>query len=195
MTITQPTSNGLLCSTCHNDFDAWTRREAGPVLDVLAGRGLGLIEIGADDLEEVVSGPIDRPLADEATQHLVVDRQALAVALAAAAGWLVSRRISQPLLALSGVTANATVVVGDAGDSDDSTYTVTVNTIAGDGTLGLDIAAGNNITDTTSNALDPTPTVDEVYTIDNMAPRVAITRDSASATWPPPMMVSVSGTS
>ena len=44
-------------------------------------------------------------------------------------------------LALSGVTANATVTVGNAGDSDASTYTVTVDTIAGDGTLGLDIAA------------------------------------------------------
>ena len=35
----------------------------------------------------------------------------------------------------TGVTANATVTVGDAGDADASTYTVTVDTIAGDGTL------------------------------------------------------------
>ena len=34
-------------------------------------------------------------------------------------------------------TGNATVVIGNAGDADDSTYTVTVNTVAGDGTLGL----------------------------------------------------------
>ena len=51
------------------------------------------------------------------------------------------------VLDLSGVTANATVTVGNAGDADDSTYTVTVDTIAGDGTLGLDIAGGNDITD------------------------------------------------
>ena len=48
-------------------------------------------------------------------------------------------------LALFGVTANATVTVGNAGDADDSTYTVTVDTVAGDGTLGLDIAGANDI--------------------------------------------------
>ena len=73
-------------------------------------------------------------------------------------------------LALSGVTANATVTVGNAGDSDASTYTVTVDTIAGDGTLGLDIAGGNDIVDTLNNTLDTTPTTDEVYTIDNTDP-------------------------
>jgi hypothetical protein len=31
VTISQAPSNGLLCSTCHNDFAAWTRYEAGPV--------------------------------------------------------------------------------------------------------------------------------------------------------------------
>ena len=50
-------------------------------------------------------------------------------------------------VALSGVTANSTVTVGNAGDSDASTYTVTIDTISGDGTLGLDITGGNNITD------------------------------------------------
>ena len=85
-------------------------------------------------------------------------------------------------LALSGVTANATVVVGNAGDADDSTYTVTVDTIAGDGTLGLDIAGGNNIVDTLSNAVNTTPTTDEVYTIDNTVPTVAITRDDTNPT-------------
>ena len=61
-------------------------------------------------------------------------------------------------LAVSGLTANNTVTVGDAGDSDASTYTVTVDTISGDGTLGLDIAGGNNITDIATNALNTTPT-------------------------------------
>ena len=59
-----------------------------------------------------------------------------------------------------GVTANATVTVGNAGDADDSTYTVTVDTIAGDGTLGLDIAGGNDITDIATNAVNTTPTTD-----------------------------------
>ncbi len=61
-------------------------------------------------------------------------------------------------------------------------YTVTVDTIAGDGTLGLDIAGGNNITDIATNALNTTPTTDEVYTIDNTVPTVAITRDDANPT-------------
>ena len=86
------------------------------------------------------------------------------------------------VLDLSGVTANATVTVGNAGDSDDSTYTVTVDTIAGGGTLGLDIAGGNNITDIATNAVNTTPTTDEVYTIDNTVPTVAITRDDANPT-------------
>ncbi len=85
-------------------------------------------------------------------------------------------------LALSGVTANATVVVGNAGDADASTYTVTVDTIAGDGTLGLDIAGANNITDIATNAVNTTPTTDEVYTIDNTVPTVSITRDDADPT-------------
>ncbi|MDP6057850.1 MAG: DUF2341 domain-containing protein, partial [Pirellulaceae bacterium] len=73
-------------------------------------------------------------------------------------------------LALSGVTANATVVVGNAGDADASTYTVTVDTIAGNGTLGLDIAGGNNITDLATNAVNTTPVFEQTYTIDNAAP-------------------------
>ena len=80
-------------------------------------------------------------------------------------------------LALGGsVTADATVTVGDAGDADDATYTVTVTNVAGDGTLGLGIAAGTDITDTAGNALDPTPTTTDAYTVDNTAPTVAFTR-------------------
>ena len=75
-------------------------------------------------------------------------------------------------LALSGLTAKATVTVGNAGDADASTYTVTVGTIAGDGTLGLDIAGGNNITDLVTNAVNTTPTTDDAYTIVNNAPNI-----------------------
>ena len=75
------------------------------------------------------------------------------------------------VVALTGTaTANGTVTVGDAADTDDSTYTIAVNTIAADGTLGLDIAGGTDITDVAANALNQTPTADEIYTIDNTAP-------------------------
>jgi Tol biopolymer transport system component len=68
------------------------------------------------------------------------------------------------------VAANATVTVGNAGDADDSTWTVTVDTITGTGTLGLDIAGASDITDLVGNAVDTTPTTDEVYTISNQPP-------------------------
>ena len=76
----------------------------------------------------------------------------------------------------------ASVTVGNAGDADASTYTVTVDTIAGDGTLGLDIAGGNDIVDTAGNAVNTTPTTDEVYTIDNTVPTASITRDDTNPT-------------
>ncbi|MDP6718029.1 MAG: hypothetical protein QGF59_05235 [Pirellulaceae bacterium] len=81
-------------------------------------------------------------------------------------------------LALAGVTANATVTVGNAGDADASTYTVTVDTIAGDGTLGLDIAGGNDIIDLVSNAASTTPTTDEVYTLN--VPIIDLDADNSS---------------
>jgi hypothetical protein len=81
-------------------------------------------------------------------------------------------------LNLAGVTADTPVVVSGSGAS----YTVTVNTIAGDGTLGLDIDAGHDIADPGGNALNTTPTTDDVYTIDNTVPTVAITRDYADPT-------------
>ena len=87
------------------------------------------------------------------------------------------------LLDLTGTaTGNATVVVGNAGDADDSTYTVTVNTVAGDGTLGLNLAGATNIADLAGNGVNTTPTTDEVYTIDNTLPTVAITRDDSNPT-------------
>ncbi len=73
-------------------------------------------------------------------------------------------------LAFTGnVTFSPTLEVNNAGDADDSTYTLTVSTIAGDGTLGLDIVSGTNIQDSAGNLLDLTPTADEVYVIDNTA--------------------------
>ncbi len=74
------------------------------------------------------------------------------------------------------VTASSTLVVGNAGDADEATYTLTVSTVAGNGTLGLDIFAATNIQDSAGNLLNTTPTADEVYAIDNTVPQVAFTR-------------------
>ena len=57
-----------------------------------------------------------------------------------------------------------------------------MDTIAGDGSLGLDIAGGNNITDLAANAVSTTATTDEVYTIDNTVPTAAVTRDNTNPT-------------
>jgi len=62
-----------------------------------------------------------------------------------------------------GVTANI-LSVGDAGDADASTYTVSVDTIAGSGTLDLNFGA-NDIVDLVGNAANTTPLTDEIYTI------------------------------
>ena len=51
------------------------------------------------------------------------------------------------------------------------TITVTVSTVSGDGSLGLDLAAAGDVTDTVGNSLDTSePGTDETYTIDNTAP-------------------------
>ena len=62
-------------------------------------------------------------------------------------------------VALAGTaTGNAAVTVGNAGDADDSTYTVTVTGVGGDGTVGLDIDAGNvDIIDAAGNAMNNSP--------------------------------------
>ena len=73
------------------------------------------------------------------------------------------------LATTGGVTANI-LSVGDAGDGDASTYTVTVDSIVGPGTLGLDFAA-NDIIDAVGIAADTTPLTDEVYAI-KAAPEV-----------------------
>ncbi|MEK6233335.1 MAG: hypothetical protein N2C14_01340, partial [Planctomycetales bacterium] len=68
------------------------------------------------------------------------------------------------MIAVTGtVDADALVVVGTAGDLDDSTYTVTVTTIVGDGDLGLDLTGSQDIEDIAHNLLNPVPTTDDVY--------------------------------
>ena len=61
------------------------------------------------------------------------------------------------------VTANMTVTVTQVTAS---TYTITVDTIAGDGTLGLDFNGATDIVDGVGNAINTIPSTDEVYTID-----------------------------
>src|SRR5207253_3101321 len=81
-------------------------------------------------------------------------------------------------LALSGVTASATLVVSGSGSS----YTVTVNSVSGDGTLGLNLVDDDSITDGVGNNLGgartgPTRRTSHLYTLDQTAPTVtSITR-------------------
>jgi len=76
-------------------------------------------------------------------------------------------------LALIGDVTGNILSVGNAGDADASTYTVTVDSITGTGTLGLDFVA-NDIIDEVSIAANTTPITDEVYTIGlNTAPTLS----------------------
>ncbi len=80
----------------------------------------------------------------------------------------------------SNVNANATLVVGNGGDTNAATYTLTVNNITGDGTLELNLAASRDIQDLAGNLVSLAPIVSEIYTIDNTAPTVAFTRRTPS---------------
>ena len=74
---------------------------------------------------------------------------------------------------MTGVTGATVSLVGGSG----TTWTVTVNTGTGDGTLRLDVLDDNSIVDNELNTLDGGFTNGEVYTIDKTAPTVsAITR-------------------
>ncbi len=77
-------------------------------------------------------------------------------------------------VALTGTAAaDTTVSVTDAGDTDDSTYAVTVSGISGEGTVGLDIDAGNvDIVDAVGNAMNNTPVTDQVYSVDQIEPMI-----------------------
>ena len=70
-------------------------------------------------------------------------------------------------LSLGGTLTSGALAVGSNGDSDASTYTVTVPTIAGDGLLDLSFAPGQNIRDLASNAFNPNTgiTSEQTYTI------------------------------
>jgi subtilisin-like proprotein convertase family protein len=56
-----------------------------------------------------------------------------------------------------------------------SVYSLNVSTVSGTGDqLGLDVLAGTDVTDLAGNALTVTPTTDQEYTIDTVAPTSAI---------------------
>ena len=80
---------------------------------------------------------------------------------------------------ITGTTA--TGVLGGSG----SAYTLTVSggDLSGlDGTVGIDLSGGQNISDTAGNALPSSePTTDETYTIDNTAPTVTIEQASGQS--------------
>jgi hypothetical protein len=60
--------------------------------------------------------------------------------------------------------------VSGVSTTDGSSVVVTVSSITGDGSLGLDVTGGD-ITDGDGNALNPSePDIDEIYAIDNTAP-------------------------
>jgi hypothetical protein len=65
-----------------------------------------------------------------------------------------------------------------------STYTVTVNTLSGDGTLRLDLKnAGTGIADTPGNAITSGYTSGQTYTLDHTAPQVSSVSVPANATY------------
>ncbi len=87
-------------------------------------------------------------------------------------------------LALGGTVTTGALSVGEGEDSDASTYTVTVPNIAGDGTLDLNFAGGQNIQDMATNAFNPGTgiTSEQTYTIDNTLPTISIGVPSAAIT-------------
>jgi hypothetical protein len=74
--------------------------------------------------------------------------------------------------------------VGNAGDSDDATYTVTINSVSGDGDLGLEFSLPS-ITDVAGNGVNTTPTTDETVTVDQTAPAVSVDPVETTDTTPP----------
>jgi uncharacterized repeat protein (TIGR02059 family) len=81
-------------------------------------------------------------------------------------------------------TGTATGSIASVAQVNASTYTVTVNTISGDGTLRLDLKnAGTGIADTPGNAITTGYTAGQTYTIDNTAPAVTSVGVPANATY------------
>ena len=67
--------------------------------------------------------------------------------------------------------------------SDDSTYRFAVNSVSGDGTVGLRPSSTFSITDGLGNTADTTPTENQVYNVDNTAPTLTEVAAIASLTY------------
>jgi hypothetical protein len=87
-------------------------------------------------------------------------------------------------LTLGGTVTTGALSVSPGGDSDASTYIVTVQNVAGNGTLDLNFAGGQNIRDMASNAFNASTgiTSEQTYTIDNTLPTISIGVPSAVIT-------------
>lgn len=165
--------------------------EVGPI----TGEGTLYLQFAEiSDIQDVACNPLDpAPTADE---YYTFDRSPPTVAitrldpagpLTSAAAVTFAVRFSEDVQnvdasdfapATSGSVSVGGLTLSDAGDSDASTYTVTVSSISGNGILGLDLAAATDIQDTAGNALDTPPTADEIYTIDTTPPVATIRRQT-----------------
>ena len=87
--------------------------------------------------------------------------------------------------ALTGTATTGASITSVSGNGS-SVITITVDSVGGDGTLGVALAASPTITDAIGNGLSnisPTSTIAESYTIDNSAPTaVSILRSAAELT-------------
>src|SRR5262249_46551417 len=73
----------------------------------------------------------------------------------------------------TGVSGADITDVSGIGNGFVTTWTVTVNTGTGSGTLGLDLVNSTGVTDNAGNAVSPSTFTGEVYTIDKSAPAVS----------------------
>jgi pectate lyase len=80
-------------------------------------------------------------------------------------------------------TSTAAGTVASVNQVNGSTYTVTVNSLSGDGTLRLDLSSGTGITDTAGNAIATGYTSGQMYTLDHTAPAVTHVTVPANATY------------
>src|SRR5262249_3518433 len=85
-------------------------------------------------------------------------------------------------LALTGVASAPPLVVTPVNPS---TYTVTVNGVAGNGVLGLNFIDDRSIHDLAGNALSGGNFTGQTYTIDQIAPTLAISPDAITLTASP----------
>jgi|GEM_PF-3129998 len=107
-----------------------------------------------------------------------------AVIFSEAVTGLTASKFTVPVTGISG--AGVTSVNGSG-----TTWTATVGTGSGDGTLGLTMENSTGVTDTAGNPVANLPFDGEIYTIDKTAPTVAIGSTAANPTSVSPLPVTV----